>query len=260
MLSNKLQMCSVTHHQCRRRQIWGKVSQIHPVLSLFVSYKKWLALTEQSIHGNNYFNSLQCPLMLRTNNRIYSVTQHQFRRRQMWGKFPHIHPVHSLLSVTKNGLSWLNNLFMVMFQLMRMSSYAKNKLQMCSVTQHQCRRSQMRAKVSQVHTVHSLFICYKKWPVLTEQSIHGKVSTHWGCPLMLKNKLLMCSVTQHQFRRRQMWGTFSQIHPVHTLFVCYKKGLVLSEQSIQCVMFQDMRMSSYARNKTTDVFSHPTSV
>ena len=64
-----------------------------------------------------------------------------------------------------------------MFQLMRMSSYAKNKLQMCSVTQHQFRRSQMRAKVSQVHTVLSLFICYKKWPVLTEQSIHGKVST-----------------------------------------------------------------------------------
>ena len=34
---------------------------------------------------------------------------------------------HSL-SVTKNDLSWLNNLVMVRFQLIRMSSYAKNKL------------------------------------------------------------------------------------------------------------------------------------
>ena len=33
------------------------------------------------------------------------------------------------LSGTKNDLSWLNNLFMVMFQFMGMSSYAKNKLQ-----------------------------------------------------------------------------------------------------------------------------------
>ena len=47
-----------------------------------------------------------------------------------------------------------------------------------------------------------------------------------------KNELQMCSVTQHHFRRRQMWGKFSQIHPVHSLFVYYKKGLVLTKQSI----------------------------
>ena len=52
------------------------------------------------------------------------------------------------LSVTKKDLSWMNNLFMVIFQLIRMSSYAKNKLQLCSVTQHQCRRRQMSAKFS----------------------------------------------------------------------------------------------------------------
>ena len=50
------------------------------------------------------------------------------------------------LSVTKNDLSWLYNLFMVMFQLMMMFSYAKNKLQMCSVTQHQRRRRHMCGK------------------------------------------------------------------------------------------------------------------
>ena len=48
-----------------------------------------------------------------------------------------------IISETKNVLSWLNNLFMVMFQLIKMSSYAKNKLQMCAVTQYQCRRRQM---------------------------------------------------------------------------------------------------------------------
>ena len=47
------------------------------------------------------------------------------------GKYPQIHSVHSLLSVTKNDLSRLNNLFMVSLQLIRMSSYAKNKQQMC---------------------------------------------------------------------------------------------------------------------------------
>ena len=83
------------------------------------------------------------------------------------------------LSVTKNDLSWLNNLFMARFQLIRMSSYAKNKLQMCSVTQRQCRRRQMCGKCSQIHPAHSLFVRYKKRLVLIEQSIHGKVSTHW---------------------------------------------------------------------------------
>ena len=67
---------------------------------------------------------------------------------------------------------------MVMFQLMRMSSYAKNKLQMCSVTQHQFRRRQMRGKFSQIHPVHGPFVCYKTIIFLTEQSIHHNVSTH----------------------------------------------------------------------------------
>ena len=33
-------------------------------------------------------------------------------------------------------------------------------------------------KYSQIHPVHSLFVCYKKLLVLPEQSIHGKLSTH----------------------------------------------------------------------------------
>ena len=61
---------------------------------------------------------------------------------------------------------------MVWFQLIAMSSYAKNKLQLCSVTQHQCRCRQMWGIVSQIRPVHSLFIA------LTEQSINGNDSTH----------------------------------------------------------------------------------
>ena len=67
---------------------------------------------------------------------------------------------------------------MARFQLISMSSYAKNKLQMCSVTQHQCRRRQMFGKCSQFQPVHSLFVREKKRLVLIEQSLHGKVSTH----------------------------------------------------------------------------------
>ena len=66
---------------------------------------------------------------------------------------------------------------MAMFQLIRMSSYAKGKLQMCLVTQHQCKRRQICGKFSQIHPVHSLFVRYKKRLVLIEKSIHGKLFT-----------------------------------------------------------------------------------
>ena len=65
------------------------------------------------------------------------------------------------LSVTKKDLSLLNILFMASFQLIRMTSYAKNKILMCSVTQHQCRSRQMCGKCSQIHPVHSHFDRYK---------------------------------------------------------------------------------------------------
>ena len=104
-----------------------------------------------------------------------SVTQHQCRRREMLEKFSQIHPEYSLLPATKNYLTWLNNLFTVRLQLIRMSSYAKNKLQMCSVSQHQCKRHQMCGNFTQYT---QFFSVTKKWLVLTEQSIHGKVSTH----------------------------------------------------------------------------------
>ena len=81
--------------------------------------------------------------MLRTNNRCVASLNISLEVAKC-GKFSQIHPEHSLLSVTKYDLSRLNNQFMVSFQLIRMSSYAKNKQQMCCVTQHQCRSRQIR--------------------------------------------------------------------------------------------------------------------
>ena len=51
-----------------------------------------------------------------------------------------------------------------------------------SLNQWKCR--QMCGKCSQIHPVHSLFVCYKKWLVFTEESIHYKFQLIIGCPLM----------------------------------------------------------------------------
>ena len=100
-----------------------------------------------------------------------SVTQHQCRRHLICGKCSHINSLHSLLDCHKNVLSSLNNLFMATFELTRMSSYDTNKLQMCSVSQHHCRRRQMCGNVRKsTRYTHFLSVL-----VLIEQS---KLSTH----------------------------------------------------------------------------------
>ena len=68
--------------------------------------------------------------MLRTNYRCVESLNINVEVAKC-GKFSQIHLEHLHLSVTKNDLSRLNNLFMVSFQLIRMSSYAKNKQLMC---------------------------------------------------------------------------------------------------------------------------------
>ena len=65
--------------------------------------------------------------MLRTINRCVASLNISVEVAKC-GKFSQIYPEHSLLSVTQYDLSRLNNLFMVSFQLIRMSSYAKKKL------------------------------------------------------------------------------------------------------------------------------------
>ena len=68
--------------------------------------------------------------MQRTNYR--SVESHNISVEvAKCGKFLQIHSDTHFLSVTKDDSSRLNNLFMVSFQHIGMSSYAKNKQQMC---------------------------------------------------------------------------------------------------------------------------------
>ena len=152
--------------------VWEMFTNSPSTLTFVRTCPDWTIYSWQS------FNSLGCPLMLRTNYRCFQSLNisvdvakcvenvHKFTR------FTH------LLSISKNDLSWLNNLFMERFLLNTMSTYVKNKLQMCLVTQHQCRRRQKCGKCSQIHPVHLLFVRYKKRLVLiNEQSSHGKVST-----------------------------------------------------------------------------------
>ena len=103
------------------------------------------------------------------------------------GKFSHIHPVHPLLCVIQNNLSWHKNPFMASFQLIGMSPYAKNKQKMCRVTQHQCNVAKCW-KYSQIYTVHWLFHHYINPFFMTEQYIHVMFQTKSDVSYV-KNKL-----------------------------------------------------------------------
>ena len=106
----------------------------------FCRLQKWPVLMEQSIHGR-CFNSWWCPLMRRTNYKCVQSPNISVDIAKCGESFHKFKKYAHSWSVTKNDLSWMNYLFMVMFQLIKMSSYATNKLQMCSVmTQHQCRQ------------------------------------------------------------------------------------------------------------------------
>ena len=67
--------------------------------------------------------------MLRTNNRCVASLNISVEVAKC-GNFSQIHTEHSLLSVTKNDLCRLKNVFIVSIQHIGMSSYAKNKQQM----------------------------------------------------------------------------------------------------------------------------------
>ena len=140
-------MCSVTQHQCRRRQMFGKCSQIQPVHSLFVRYKK-TTCPDWIIYSWQGFNSLGCPLMLWTNYRCFKSFNISVYVAKCVENVHTLHSLHSLWTVTKNDLSSLNNLSSNSLGCRLMS---KNELQMCLVTQHQCRCRQMCGKCSQIH-------------------------------------------------------------------------------------------------------------
>ena len=140
-VKNKLQLCSVTQHQCRHRQMceqFHKFTQYtHFCLLLKMIFLDW------AINSCQGFNSLGCPLMLRTNYRCAQLLNIIVDVAKCVENFRKFTQYTHFLSVAKNDLSWLNNLFMAWFQFIRKSYYAKNKLKMCSVTQHQCRHRQM---------------------------------------------------------------------------------------------------------------------
>ena len=109
------------------------------------------------------------------------VTQHQFRSRQMWKIFTYSPRKTHYFSVIQNDLSWLNNLFMASFQLISMSSYAKNKLQMCWVIQHQCRSLQMWKIFTNSQSTLTFYLLQKMtrlvWTIHSWQAFHSLVCT-----------------------------------------------------------------------------------
>ena len=176
-VENKLQMCWVTQHQCRRRQMFGNCSQIQPVHSLFVRLQK-TTCPDWTIYSWQGLNSLVCPLMQKANYRCVQQLNISVDVTKCVENVHKLTQFTHFLCVTKNDLSKLNNVFLARFQLISVSSCDKNKQQMCSVTQHQCWRRQMCGKCSHINSLHSLLDCYKKRLVITQKSIHGKFSTH----------------------------------------------------------------------------------
>ena len=135
-------------------------------------------------------------------------------------------------SITKKRLSWLNNLFMVIFQLIKMSSYAKKILQTCWVTQHQYRSlPKLIWKILANSPSTLTFWLLQKWLVLPEKSIHGNVSTHKDVSLMLRTNYRCVELLNVSVEVAKC-GKYSQIHPVHSLFIYYKRWPILTEQSI----------------------------
>ena len=122
-------------------------------------------------------------------------------------KFSHIQLVHSLFVCNTKCLSWLNNLFMVSFQLIRILSYAKNKHQMCWVTQHQCRSRQMWKIFT--NSPSTLTNCLLQKRLSWLNNLFMVMFQLIRMSSYAKNKLQMCWVTQHQCRSRQMWKIFA---------------------------------------------------
>ena len=135
-----------------------------------------------TIYSWQVFNSIGCALMLRTNYRYVQSLNISVDVAKCLENVHKFNQFTHFLSFTKNDLSWLNNLFMARIQLIKMSSHAKNKLQMCSVTQHLCRWRQICWKCSQIHQVHSLFVrTCPDWTIYSWQSFNSMV-----CPLVLR--------------------------------------------------------------------------
>ena len=187
----------------------GKLSQIHPEHSL-------LSVTKNdSSRLNNLFmvsfQNIEMSSYAKKNNRCVASLNISVEVAKC-GKFSQIHPEHSLLSVTKNDLSRLNNLFMVSFQHIGMSSYAK-KNNRCVASLNISVEVVKCGKFSQIHPEHSL-LSVTKYDLSRLNHLFMASFQLISMYSYAKNKQQMCRVTQHQ-RNVAKCGKYSQIHPEH---------------------------------------------
>ena len=138
------------------------------------------------------------------------------------GQNSNSHPVHSLYICYRKWHVLTEKSIHVMFQLMRMSSYAKNKLQMCSVSQNECRRRQMWANFHK-------FTLYTHFLSVSLVSIHCNVSTHENVLRTNHRCVQSPNMSVDVAKCGEIFLKFTQY--IHILSVT-KKLLVLTEQSI----------------------------
>ena len=124
-------------HQCRcTGWMWWTCSNTFGKVHLH--FMSVLVLIEQSVVCSwQSFNSLRCPLMPRTNCRcLQSLNISVNVTKYVENRFTNSPSSLTFCPLQKTTCPDWNNIFMARFQLIRMSTYAKNKLQMSSVTQH----------------------------------------------------------------------------------------------------------------------------
>ena len=148
------------------------------------------------------------------------------------------------LSVTKYYLCWLNNLFMARFQLIRMSSCAKNKQQMCSVNQHQCWWCQMCGKLHKF-SKYTHFLSVAKYYLCWLNNLFMARFQLIRMSSYAKNKVQMCSVSVDVAKCVENVYKFTQF--THFLSVTKKDLSWLN--NLFMAKFQLNRMSTYVKNK-----------
>ena len=149
------------------------------------------------------------------------VNEHQCRSLQNVENIHKFTHYTHFLSITKNDLSWLNNLFMVSFQLIKISSYAKYKQQMCWVTQYHCRSRRMWNIFT--NSPSTLTFCLLQKMTTLAWTIYSWLAFNsLGCPLSQRINY-RCVESLDISVEVAKCGKFSHIHPVHSLFVLLQK-------------------------------------
>ena len=152
------------------------VENVHK-FTKYTHFLSVLVLIEQSIHGK-LSTHLGCPLMLRTNYRCVKSLNISVDVPNVWKMFTNSPSSLTFCPLQKTTCpDW--TIYVWQGLLIRMSTSMLR-------TNYRCVQSlnisvDVAKCVEIVHTLihYTHFLdCYKKWLVFTEQSIHGKVSTH----------------------------------------------------------------------------------